>query len=238
MNFTNFKDKVIKTFSRKNIVQFMDKQGFYIVLFICICIIGITALWTSGRNAEIDGEPETSIEENDVVDGEDTEKPEENSDKIDIKVGDVDVEDIEENDEEEIQEKGSIDGEDTKPETGTTTEEQESEPLDERDIEPVSTKKETTAVIMENPVEGDVLLEFSMEDLVYSKTLKEWTTHSGMDIKGSLGAEVKAALGGTIEKVEEDPLMGIIITIDHGNGLKTRYANLSTKDMVEEGQKT
>ena len=49
------------------------------------------------------------------------------------------------------------------------------------------------------------------------------------------GEEVKAALSGEVVEVYEDPLWGIVIIIDHGNGLMTKYANLDTEEMVKEG---
>jgi murein DD-endopeptidase MepM/ murein hydrolase activator NlpD len=89
---------------------------------------------------------------------------------------------------------------------------------------------------MNMPVNGEIIQAYNVDSLVYSETLKEWTTHNGMDIAGDLGDEVRAALAGKVESIKEDPLYGIVITLDHGNGLKTVYIGLSTKDMVKEGQ--
>jgi murein DD-endopeptidase MepM/ murein hydrolase activator NlpD len=91
-------------------------------------------------------------------------------------------------------------------------------------------------ITMYKPVEGEVLKNFSLNELLYCRTLKQWSTHPGMDIEADSGSEVKAAMAGIVTDISEDPLMGIVITLDHGDGIKTRYANLSTADMVGLGQ--
>lgn len=86
------------------------------------------------------------------------------------------------------------------------------------------------------PVSGEVICEFTGETLIYSKTLGDWRAHSGIDLKVDLGSPVKAAGDGIIEDVYSDDAMGITIVIDHQNGIKSVYQNLSTDTMVEKGQ--
>lgn len=45
-----------------------------------------------------------------------------------------------------------------------------------------------------------------------------------------------AAEAGIIEDVYTDDFMGITIVIDHQNGIKTIYANLSNSSLVQKGQ--
>ena len=85
------------------------------------------------------------------------------------------------------------------------------------------------------PAKGEVLKPFSRE-LLYSETLKDWRAHLGIDYKGSATDPVYAAADGVVEKVYTDGAMGITIVIDHQNGFKTWYQNLSTDKMVKEGQ--
>lgn len=93
------------------------------------------------------------------------------------------------------------------------------------------------------PVSGNVLNEYSDENLIYSKTLDEWTFHSGIDIKANVGTTVKAAFDGTVIDVGTDGLLGNYVIIDHGDGYMTKYCNLlSLKDvslgqLVKQGQK-
>ena len=85
------------------------------------------------------------------------------------------------------------------------------------------------------PAEGSILKEYSGKGLVYSKTLDQYMVHKGIDIKGSLDAQVRAVADGTVTNVFTDDTMGITIVIDHGNDISTVYSNLSTDSMVETG---
>lgn len=82
------------------------------------------------------------------------------------------------------------------------------------------------------PVYGNIIHDFAMDRLVYSKTLEDWRTHSGIDIAASRGTAVKAVAAGTICDIRNDPKLGCTIVIDHENGFKTVYANLASTDMV------
>lgn len=85
------------------------------------------------------------------------------------------------------------------------------------------------------PVKGAVLSDYSLEVLAYDETMGDWRTHSGIDIAASLGTEVLATTAGTVVAVEYDLLMGTTVTIDHGDGLKSYYANLASLPTVSVG---
>jgi len=87
------------------------------------------------------------------------------------------------------------------------------------------------------PIEGEILKEYAKDSLVYSETLKEWTTHLGIDIKSERATVVKSAADGTIKYIKNDPRYGLTIIIEHLNGFETRYANLLTTEFVSEGEK-
>lgn len=59
--------------------------------------------------------------------------------------------------------------------------------------------------------------------------------HTGMDIDGNAGDSIRAAAGGTVTSAGRNGNYGLIVTIDHGNGLKTRYAHCSSI-LVKVGQ--
>lgn len=88
---------------------------------------------------------------------------------------------------------------------------------------------------MVQPVKGTISKKFSPEAPVYSKTLDQYTIHEGIDIDAELSAQVCAAAEGTVTKVYSDDKMGLTIEITHGDGLITKYSNLSTDKMVGEG---
>jgi len=54
-------------------------------------------------------------------------------------------------------------------------------------------KEEVKEPTFAKPVEGDILKEYAKDNLVYSETLKEWITHTGIDIRAEKTTVVKAA---------------------------------------------
>ena len=101
-------------------------------------------------------------------------------------------------------------------------------------VTPKETKKELS---FEKPVEGEVVREYAQENLIYSETLKEWTTHAGIDIKADKTTVVKAAESGTVKSIKNDPRYGLTIVIEHDNHMQTVYSNLLTSEFVVEGEK-
>ncbi|MEK7834621.1 MAG: M23 family metallopeptidase, partial [Pseudomonadota bacterium] len=55
--------------------------------------------------------------------------------------------------------------------------------------------------------------------------------HEGMDFIAKIGTPARAAAGGVVIASEFHPQYGNMIEIDHGNGLVTRYAHLSKRDV-------
>ena len=86
------------------------------------------------------------------------------------------------------------------------------------------------------PVEGDIVKEFSKENLIYSETLQEWTVHNGIDIKAEKTSVVQASEDGVIKSIKNDPRYGLTIVIEHSDGFKTVYANLLSSEFVSEGE--
>ncbi len=89
-------------------------------------------------------------------------------------------------------------------------------------------KMETMVV----PVFGTAYTEFSEDALIYSKTLDQWSTHTGIDIKAEEGSPVRAAMDGVVEELVNDPQLGLTIVLSHGGKVYTKYSNLSTLDLV------
>ena len=87
------------------------------------------------------------------------------------------------------------------------------------------------------PVDGEIIKEFAKDNLVYSETLKEWITHTGIDIKKEKTSIVKASEEGIIKSIKNDPRYGITVVIEHNKGYKTIYSNLLTAEFVKEGEK-
>lgn len=68
-------------------------------------------------------------------------------------------------------------------------------------------------------------------------------SHQGMDIVTGFGTPIYASAGGTVVEAEYSPYgWGLNVLIDHGNGIKTRYAHcsalsVSAGDKVSRGEK-
>jgi murein DD-endopeptidase MepM/ murein hydrolase activator NlpD len=106
------------------------------------------------------------------------------------------------------------------------------------DEKPIATVK-TEAVNIDTmilPVFGNISGDYSDTELVYSKTIDSWITHSGLDLKAEEGSPVRAALDGVVSETINDAQWGLTIVLDHGDGVYTSYSNLSTLDLVSMGQ--
>ena len=95
--------------------------------------------------------------------------------------------------------------------------------------------RQTAPTLLNPPVDGEIIWQFAINELIYSKT-DQWTTHTGIDIASPMGTPVRAVASGTVEKVYKDAGLGITVVIAHPNGHKTYYANLAEDDsLVKEG---
>lgn len=102
-----------------------------------------------------------------------------------------------------------------------------------------SNKKTQTTVkplSFSKPINGEIQKQYSIDKVIYSKTLELWKTHDGIDIAADIGTNVKSIEKGTIEKVYEDSFYGTTIVIDHGQGYKSSYSNLDKNISVKEKQ--
>lgn len=99
------------------------------------------------------------------------------------------------------------------------------------------TKIETKEITFAMPIEGEIIRGFAKDNLVYSETLQEWVVHQAIDIKAESRDVVKAAAGGTVIAIKNDPRYGLTVIIEHDGGFKTVYSNLLTAEFVVEGEK-
>lgn len=85
------------------------------------------------------------------------------------------------------------------------------------------------------PLNGEIIMEYSMDMPIYWETLDQYMTHGGVDIAAPSGTSVKACAGGTVTRVEEDDKFGIVAEINHGNDVISLYGNLAKDGLVEVG---
>lgn len=83
------------------------------------------------------------------------------------------------------------------------------------------------------PVEGNVILPYSMDTTVYFKTLRSYRVNPGILIAAEEGENVLAAYEGVVESVAEDKEHGTTVTVIMGNGFKAVYGQLMNVTVAE-----
>lgn len=77
------------------------------------------------------------------------------------------------------------------------------------------------------PVEdGRILRGFSVDAMVQGDVTGIWRVHDGIDISAALGAPIMSMADGTVLECGEDPLQGVWLLIDHGDGIRALYAGM------------
>lgn len=74
------------------------------------------------------------------------------------------------------------------------------------------------------PVDGPVGSSFGFR---YDPFNGRQALHTGLDFPAEPGTPILAAAGGVVQAVEWHPEYGQLLSLDHGNGLVTRYAHVS-----------
>lgn len=226
------KDKIIKT---------IKENGFLIFLFICVCIVAITTISIVLNGMDGKSNDDLVILENPSDQEEISDEAldlEEKKDELQAEEAAMEGEEVVEGSEEGDKvalegEGGLIEGEEIAEEVFSVDEEVEDEEIEFIDKEAEEKPQQSKSWIM--PVQGEILTEFTKDKLIYSETLEEWRGHTGIDIKAAKGTIVMAPMDGLITRVYEDSLWGKTVEIDHGDGIRTKYSNLGTLDMVKEG---
>ena len=91
------------------------------------------------------------------------------------------------------------------------------------------------------PVDGEITLAFSGDELVYSQTLGDWRTHNGVDYACKTGDAVRASAPGTVSAVYSDALWGSVVEVTDASGNVWKYCGVSeptveTGDTVKAGE--
>lgn len=231
-----------KKFTRKGVLEFLDRKGFYIVLILCIAIVGATAIFVttnniSSSNKGLDSEkiiPEEPGNDvvSDVIGSADTKSPIGEAAATPDQKAAAGKTASAVSDGNKVVAQNDVKTAEAKP---------KSTPAPKATAKPSAASKKNTGstknpeFIM--PVFGTTTYDYSMDKLVYSKTLDDWRTHSGVDLAAERGATVKAVADGVVSEIKSDPRLGIVIILEHQNGLKTVYANLASDEMVVPNQK-
>ena len=192
---------------------FFAGKGFYIVLFLCVAIIGVSA-WSLLTVDTEDAGVGTSVS---VAGMEDTRIAEVGT--LTVPEGPLTV----------------IPAEEPEAEPDAPAAEPE-QPASET----VSIPEEAPANLPVQdyyiwPVSGEIAGAYSMAALMWNPTMQDWRTHDGIDIAAELGTQVKAAANGRVADVYEDDLCGTTVVLTHQNGLQSIYSNLAAAPAVSIG---
>lgn len=76
------------------------------------------------------------------------------------------------------------------------------------------------------PLEGDVILNYSMDQTVYFATLDQYKYNPALIIAGKVNDPVNAAATGKITDISANEETGVTVTMDLGNGYQAVYGQL------------
>ncbi|RKD21964.1 Murein DD-endopeptidase MepM and murein hydrolase activator NlpD, contain LysM domain [Caminicella sporogenes DSM 14501] len=234
--------------------KLLKNEGFYIIMFLCVCIVGTTAVWVAKSNFNKLGSDDFKSDKENIVGIDDSEIVDLAEDEMKKQMSDVIVVDEKDmvNNDKTVQKDANHDKKDattmpkkTIKKSKILVKKNEKQKAiiakikpDKKNIDKEATMASSqSAIAMIWPVEGKLGTGFALETLVYSETLEHFTTHHGIDIMAEKNTPVKAALKGEVVEVLTDSRLGITISIKHDNGLITRYSNLCTDAMVKVGDK-
>lgn len=91
------------------------------------------------------------------------------------------------------------------------------------------------------PVQGDILIEYSADKVVYFPTLSQYKTNPALIISSKIGEEVKASAAGVVKQIEKNDETGTTVTMAIGDDFKVIYGQLkdvtvAKGDQVNEGE--
>lgn len=188
---------------KDKVKDFFRKEGFYLVLFLCLCVIATVAVVTTKKNKALEQSNQSQNEFTLNVDDKATsDLQKQNADRVENTQNNV----LAEN---EI----ASTEEDVNVSTGTNVE-----------------------VSFANPLDGSIARGYSYPK---PQAMSDGSSRNirGIDIKASVGTEVKAAAVGEVKEVSSKIEEGNYVVVAHANGLYTKYCNLSKDIRVNVGDK-
>ena len=213
--------------------EFFKKEGFYLVLFVCLCVVATASAFAIKNNKSEEKA---------------TENPNEFTLNIEEKADNAS--EIQRQNAERVQGNDQIAEQTTEESQEVAMEEQEvaleDEVASEQEVaseeSDVSVSNTDTQVAFNLPLEGSLARAFgTMVRIESSENSTVDQSRKGIDLSTTIGAVVTVAAEGVVEEVSQNVSDGNYIVIAHANGLKTKYANLSPEisvsvgDYVEQG---
>ena len=76
------------------------------------------------------------------------------------------------------------------------------------------------------PVDGSILMNYSMDKTVYFKTLDQYKYNPAVIFSAEVGDQVIAATTGVVKSIDKTAQTGTTVTVDIGNGYELIYGQL------------
>ena len=215
--------------SRSMLRRAIENKGFYIALFSLMVLVGFSIyarrLQSGGGEVSFDDEAwQEAVQESGIDLGKDSEAADR-----DLKIGDTDTAPKQATDQ---QAESTVKAEPAKKPAAA---EHDMPAAVETMASAASAESADKPFSMQMPCGGKVIAACSVDDLVYCKAMDDWRTHNGTDIAAAEGDSVKAAADGVVSQVYEDDLLGVVVVLDHGNGISSLYGNLQSYDFIRTG---
>ncbi len=172
-------------------------SGFYILIALCLLIIG-GAAWFALSNMNEENNPPINNDNNISSEYKDNSSsytetvPEESSTPITSKITETEV---------------------------------EKEPYNTQSAATSENSVEKISFTM--PTEGEILTDYNIGSLQYSKTYGDMRFHNGIDIKCAVGSPIYACSNGKVKSIENNNELGCIVTIEHPNNITVKYASVN-----------
>ena len=226
------------------------RGGFYLALAVCLTAVGIAA-WSTYDSVTSYTAPQSSQQE--AADPEDPEARKKSSQKEETSKASASKAEPSPAPTPKPAEEESSQAQEAAGELSPTQEPAQQEPSPaessgEETVTPQETQVPANAPLYEIsakfiwPVASrQVSQAYSAGAPVYSQTMKDWRIHTGTDLSAQAGEEVLACANGQVLETATDPLLGNLVTIEHGDfvfsycGLGEDFA-VSPGDTVAQGQ--
>ena len=103
------------------------------------------------------------------------------------------------------------------------------------DIESDTNKQSETIQVYHMPMKGNVIKEYSTDNLLYSKTMEDWRQHLGTDIACGYECEISSMAEGIVSDIYNDSEYGTTVVIEHPGDIVTKYSNINVSGNIAVG---
>lgn len=246
---SNYSSEVsIRTMSNLNnskLSKFLSSKGFYIALAICVVGAGAAA-WvaidTTMNPVSTASDPTSEKKIEDIASEHETEESTADWDFASLNDAQSDTsksaEPVETKLEDILMESAAEDKSPASSESAETSASSESaqEVFGRREKSQNSSgsSAEQQPLAYSLPILSELFNPYSNGELVKNKTLGDWRTHDGIDLKAEKGTDVMACADGRISRIHDDALWGTCMEIEHAGGLTSIYCGLDKSSLTHQ----